>query len=63
MSIHVPFRGAIPYKGLFAMPGSQLHKHLSEGKGDLADKSYKEMSERERALMKSIDQRFPSPTV
>lgn len=54
------FRNAIAYRGQWAMPGSQLHKFLSEGKQKEAAASFADTVERERVLMQRIDKQFPS---
>lgn len=41
----------IPYKDTLAMPGSELHRFLSENNLKAAEKSYQATEERYRALM------------
>ena len=48
----------IKYKGTTAMPGSQLHKFLSEKKLKEAEKCYKDTEKREQELMQKINERF-----
>jgi len=58
------FRNAIAYhvtrgngekETIWAMPGSQLHKLLSEGKKDAAHECHRESVAREKELMARID--------
>jgi hypothetical protein len=47
----------IPYKDTNAVPGSELHKLLSEGKMKEAEKSYQETNKQQEALFAAIDAR------
>lgn len=55
MAVKSPlYRNAFLYQGIHAMPGSQLHKLLADGKDKEAAAQHKETQQREAELMRRI---------
>lgn len=49
----------ISYKDTFAMPGSELHKYLTEGNSKKAEQCYQETEERYRKSMGIVKRQTP----